>query len=251
MKSRVGEESALQAFPEQLLDDGLLVLGLRLTSKQTGNLMEFGKILLEGDSRFNLTAITDPAEIIRRHILDSLAVLLIPEVREARMAVDLGSGNGTPGIPLAVAMPGIQFHLIEASRKKSAFLNQCIDCLGLGNVEVETGRAEVLARSSGRVLADLVVSRAFGPLRVILEVGLPFLRVNGTLVAHKSMGIESEINDSIRACDTLQASFSGAWEYAIPGIDQPRCLVQFKKVGPTPPKFPRKWAAILREGPTS
>lgn len=162
-------------------------------------------MLLEANERFNLTAIRDPAEAWTRHVADSLS--LVPFVAEAgaRAVVDLGSGGGFPGVPLAVAMPDVHFMLVESVGKKARFLQEVVQRLGLPNVTVRQTRAEEVAEFKGglRESFDAVVCRAVGGLASLVELSLPMLRVDGWLLAIKGEKAPEEIVAAERALHEL------------------------------------------------
>ncbi len=163
--------------------------------------------LLEANERFNLTAVRDPAQAWVRHVADSLS--LVPFVAEAgvRHAVDLGSGGGFPGIPLAIAMPDVRFTLVESVGKKARFLQETIDRLGLANAQVSQARAEDLAafRTGVREQLDAVVCRAVGSLATLVELAVPLLKVDGLLLAIKGEKAPEEIAAAERALHELHA----------------------------------------------
>lgn len=164
-------------------------------------------LLFEANRRFNLTRIVEPAEAWMRHIFDSLT--LLPWVMEsgAKRLLDVGSGGGLPGIPLATVLPDVQVTLLETTRKKANFLGETAAALGLGNVRVENGRAETLAhdRDAHREQYDIVTSRAVGRLPTLLEWTVPFVRVGGLVLAIKGEQAEDEVFESRRALHELGA----------------------------------------------
>ena len=162
-------------------------------------------MLLEANERFNLTAIRDPAEAWVRHVADSLS--LVPFLGEtgAREVVDLGSGGGFPGIPLAIVMPDVRFTLVESVGKKARFLQEVVQRLELANVTVLQERAEQVAEFKGglRESFDAVVCRAVGALASLVELSLPLVRVDGWLIAIKGEKAPEEIEGAARALHEL------------------------------------------------
>ena len=163
--------------------------------------------LLEANERFNLTAVRDPEQAWVRHVADSLS--LVPFVAEAgvREAMDLGSGGGFPGIPLAIAMPEVQWTLVESVGKKARFLQETIERLGLANVRVQQARAEDLAafKTGVREQMDAVACRAVGGLASLVELAVPLLKVDGLLLAIKGEKAPEEIAAATRALRELHA----------------------------------------------
>ena len=162
--------------------------------------------LLEANERFNLTAVRDPAEAWVRHVADSLS--LVPFVVEsgAKSIVDLGSGGGFPGIPLAIAMPEVQVLLVDSVGKKVRYLEEVVQRLGLPNVTVRQTRAEELADWKGglRESFDAVVCRAVGGLATLVELALPLVKIDGLLLAIKGEKAPEEIEEAARALKELQ-----------------------------------------------
>ncbi len=160
--------------------------------------------LEEANRRFNLTAITDRESMWVRHIADSLTLLPLLASVQAKRVVDVGSGGGLPGIPLAIAMPEAQVTLVESTGKKVRFLEQTAEALGLSNVTVVQERAETLAhRREYREAFDAAVARAVGKLPVLLELTMGFLRVGGFLFAVKGERAGEEIEQSRQAAHLL------------------------------------------------
>jgi 16S rRNA (guanine527-N7)-methyltransferase len=157
----------------------------------------FVGLLLAGNRRFNLTRVTSPAEVARLHLLDSLAAL--PEIDRMApgQAIDLGSGGGLPGLPLAMARPDWRWTLVDSVGKKATILAEFVDELKLRNVSVIADRAEALGRSPAhRERYDLVTARACAALPVLVELALPLLVIGGSLLAWK--GPLSEADDEVR-----------------------------------------------------
>jgi 16S rRNA (guanine527-N7)-methyltransferase len=162
--------------------------------------------LLEANERFNLTAVRDPAETWVRHAADSLS--LIPFVAEAgaKSIVDLGTGGGFPGIPLAIAMPDVQVLLVDSVGKKVRYLQEVVQRLDLRNATVRQARAEELAEWKGglRESFDAVVCRAVGSLATLVELSLPLVKIDGLLLAIKGEKAPDEIVEAARALKELQ-----------------------------------------------
>lgn len=194
------------------LDEGLVELGF--DPVLAGPLLEYLSLLDRWGRAMNLTAVRDPVEMVRLHLLDSLAVL--PWVRGP--VADVGSGAGLPGIPLAIALPGVRFTLIEAIGKKAAFQRQSVAELGLGNVEVVQARAENYRPQSGFAT---VTSRAFAALPDFVRVAGHLCAPEGRLLAMKGRRPDEEI-----------AALPPGWtavtmhETHVPGLEAERTLVE-------------------------
>jgi 16S rRNA (guanine527-N7)-methyltransferase len=201
------------------LADGADALGIPLEAAQVHALMNFVALLREWNQRFNLTSITEPMEIVSKHLLDSLAVL--PQLRGLCIA-DVGSGAGFPGLPLAVANPDRRFVLIESTAKKARFLRHAIETLDLPNAEVVQGRAESYKPEA---LFDSVLSRALGSLAEFVRVAGHLAGQGGRLLAMKGRVPEREIAALPRGWKTLAVH-----PIRVPGLDAERCLVEIGRV---------------------
>lgn len=168
-------------------------------------------LLLDANNAFNLTAIRDPAEAWTRHILDSLTLIpILAELPENSCVIDVGSGGGLPGIPLAITMPSLRFTLLEATGKKAAFLSDLRTPLALANVEVLNQRAESAAhmhKAGGhREKYRAAIARAVGPLAVIAELTAGFVEVGGIVALIKGEKAEQELEEGAKACEMLGVS---------------------------------------------
>ena len=219
--------------------------GVNLSSAQVDQFAAYSRLLLDWNERVNLTAITDPAEVIVKHFLDSLACLslLLPAHQADRPVrlLDVGSGAGFPGLALKLARPEIVLTLLDSVGKKTAFLDHAASELGLADVEVLTGRAEeVGVHPRYRETFDVVTSRAVAELAVLVELCLPCLRVGGLMIAQKKAGIEDELRAAGRAVQVLGGRLRPVIEYELPGAPDPRWLIAIEKVAPTSARYPRR-----------
>ena len=165
----------------------------------------FLELLLAANARFNLTAITDPAEAWMKHVFDSLTLMPCLEAAEANLVIDVGSGGGLPGVPLAIAEPAVRFVLLEATGKKAEFLRQAVEVLALENAEVVNERAETIGqdRQHHREHYDAVIARAVGKLAVVLELTVSLARVGGHVLTIKGAQAGKEIEEAGRALRVL------------------------------------------------
>lgn len=195
--------------------------------------------LLEA-SPVSLSSVTDPATARSVHVADSLSGMVLPEVREAEQALDLGSGGGFPGLPLAVALPGTEYTLIDSVGRKVGFIEEAIEALGLGNAVALKTRSEDLARKDGRESFDLVTARAVAPLDALAELASPLLRPGGYLVAWKG-DREPEGEAALERIAGRTAMRLARIEPVQPySSSRVRHLYVIAKTGPTPDDLPRR-----------
>lgn len=207
-------------------------------------------LLLEHNKQFNLTGIRDRDQAWHRHIIDSLTLLPgLLDLTNDDAVIDVGSGGGLPGIPLAIARPDVPFVLLEGTGKKAKFLQIAIDALGLENVTVLHGRAEEAGQKREyRQQFTMVVCRAVGPMREILEYTLPFLAVGGRMLAMKGPSVESELEEAGDAMEILGAGDLEVIDAYPEGFDQHTVIVSIVKDRPTPDEYPRR-AGVPRNTP--
>lgn len=204
-------------------------------------------LLLAWNAAINLTAIRDPVAAGREHVLDSLAALPILRERGVRRLLDLGSGGGYPGLPLAIALPAERALLVESIGKKAAFLGTAVSALGLGaSVEVAANRAEALAGDRRhREAWPAVVARAVADLAELAELALPLVAVGGVLVAWKRTPIEPEIDRAREVIAALGGGTPAVRSVPVPGLDD-HVLLLVDKLRPTPRTYPRSPAERRR-----
>lgn len=198
------------------------------------------KELIEWNKRFNLTAVTKPEDIRKKHFEDSLLLLsALPLNRES--VLDVGAGAGFPGIPLKIACPEIKLTLLESTSKKVEFLKHIIKVLGLKNAETVWERAEEFVHKN-REKFDLVVARAVAKLNLLCEYCLPLVKVGGKFVAYKQVEVEGEVSGAKNAITVLGGSLKEIKKFPA------RSLVIINKVKITPRLYPRP-AGIAKRKP--
>ena len=225
------------------LVEGAAPLGLALNDAQIERFARFRALLLDWNARVNLTAITDPAEIVRLHFLDSLTCMLaLPADVRARSSrlLDVGSGAGLPGLALAIARPQWRVTSLEATGKKVRFQEAVIAALGLENARVVTGRAEEAGRTpEHRGAYDIVTARALAALPTLLEYCAPFVRVGGLIIAPKKGDLTAEIAAGTRAASLLGAHLLEPIPVTLPVLSDGRVLLVARQQRPCPPQYPR------------
>jgi 16S rRNA (guanine527-N7)-methyltransferase len=184
------------------------------------------------------TTVTDPVRAVREHLADAFVALDLAAVRSAMHLVDLGSGAGVPGLPLALALPQSQMTLVDSLERKGAFLRRAAEITGAQNVDVVVDRAERWVE--GRDRHDAVLVRAVAPLSVLAEYAAPLLRVGGSLVAWKGQPDAEEIADAAAAAGVLGLALDDRLPVSPwPGAHR-RSLYVLRKVAPTPSGYPRR-----------
>lgn len=226
---------------EQLLDAEPLVAEF-LPADFALRTQTYVELLLRANERLNLTRVTDPHEIARLHLLDAVAPIALLDSSGAESAVDLGSGGGMPGIPLAFARPDVRWLLVDSVGKKADVLKEFVRALGLPNVSVIAERAETLGRSPlHRERYDFVAARACAPLPVLAELAMPLLAIDGTLVAWK--GPLTDDDDEVRRGRSALEMLGGELKVvraAGPAVLGGHTIVIASKRRPTPPRYPRR-----------
>ncbi len=219
-------------------------VGAPLTERQITQFLDFREELLAWNARrANLTAITDPQEVEARLFLESLSCAAALPVAAGQRLIDVGSGGGFPGLPLAIAFETLDVTLLEATGRKVRFLEHAVSQLSLTNVSVIHGRAEDLAHEAAhRERYDIAAARALAPLPVLAELCLPFVRTGGVLIAPRGADAASEAAGAARALAALGGSARGIIAPPDPAmpIAAGHCLVVMRKDAPTPPAYPRR-----------
>ena len=223
------------------LADGLAVLGFPLEPFQFQLLERFRSLLLSENLTHNLTRLEGDYDFALRHVVDSLTCLTTGLFEGPGSLVDIGSGAGFPGIPLKIARPELSLTLVEASRKRAAFLSKVISELGLVECEVLAERAENVGRDpSKRGSYELAATRAVASLVVDLEYAVPLLTTGGKLVAMKGPRSAGELESAARAARALGAELWRVTELTLPLTRARRLLAVFVKTSSTPDRYPRR-----------
>ena len=196
-------------------------------------------ILIEWNEKINLTAITEPNEIIKKHFIDSLTIL--PYINENNKVIDIGTGAGFPGIPIKIANSNSEITLLDSLNKRLIFIEEVIKVLELKNIGTIHGRAEDFGKDKKyREQYDIATSRAVAPLNVLSEYLLPFVKVGGCCLCMKGSNIEEEISQSKKSIEILGGKIEKVDKFYLPESDIIRNIIIIKKLKNTPNQYPRK-----------
>ena len=226
---------------EEILTQRAAEAGLSLTDAQIAQFAVYHEMLIDWNTRMNLTALTSPEDVAVKHIIDSLTAYDAALFDGAKTLIDVGTGAGLPGIPLAVAAPHICVTLMDALQKRVRFLTEVTRAMGLTNTVRIHARAEEAARQPAhREHYDIAVSRAVARMPVLLSYTLPLVRVGGTLLALKGRAYAEEAAEGAAAARTLGGGAITARPVRLPGLDDVRAILSVCKERPTPKGYPRR-----------
>ena len=222
------------------LEQGLPELGLELPKEIRDRLCDFGAAMVKQNEVMNLTAITEPAPVAKLHLLDSLTVLCCADLK-GKQIIDVGCGAGFPGVPLAIACPEAKITLLDSLAKRMNWLDTILPQLGVTNARTVTARAEE-AVATRREKFDFATSRAVARLNILLELTAPYVRVGGKVLAMKGAAAREELEEAGNAIKRLGLKLEEVKEFRIDGASH--SVIVLKKVAPTPPQYPRRYAKI-------
>lgn len=227
--------------------EGLQQLHLQLSDTQIEQLLRYRRELLDWNTRINLTAITNPEEVLLKHFLDSLSLLSVYDQPHTKL-LDIGSGAGFPGLVLKIARPQWHVTSLEATGKKITFQNHIIDQLHLDGIETIHSRAEELAHKHAyRAAFDLVTARAVASLPTLLEYCAPYCRVGGEIVLPKKGELAEELAQGKRAAQQVGAILKTDELVKLSGLDDGRRLLVWEQKKACPPQFPRSGAMMAKK----
>ena len=224
----------------------LAKMNISLLKEQYGQFYAYMELLIEWNEKMNLTAITDPKEIILKHFVDSLTIAKY--VEEDKSIIDMGTGAGFPGIPIKIYRKDVKVVLADSLNKRIKFLDEVIDKLKLENVETIHCRAEELGKNKQyREKFDYATSRAVANLSTLSEYLMPFVKLNGKCIFMKTIEVEEELEKAKKAIKTLGGKIEKVDKFEIPESDLGRSIIIVKKEKITPSKFPRKPGTPAKE----
>lgn len=218
---------------------GLPALNLTLSDEIADRLVAFGEAVVRQNEVMNLTAITEPTQVARLHLLDSLSLLSLEDLAGKKM-IDVGCGAGFPGVPVKIACPNLKLTLLDSLGKRMNWLSEILPTLSV-DAECVTARAEEFV-TQRRESYDVATSRAVARLNILLELTAPYVKVGGKVLAMKGSAAKEELAEARNAINKLGLKLERVEEF--PVDDGVHTVLIFKKVAPTPPQYPRRYAKI-------
>ena len=212
--------------------------GIKINDKQLKQFDTYFDYLMEENNKYNLTAIKEKDEVLYKHFLDS--ILPYQTFAENSKVIDIGTGAGFPSIPLAILRNDLKFTLVDSVEKKTNFVFNLADKIGLSNIEVYHARCEDLAKEPKfREQYDYVIARAVAPLTSLLEYCIPFIKVGGKFVAYKGTNYNQELENCKKTIKLLKVHQVQILKYNIKEIETERYCIIFEKEDITDKKYPR------------
>lgn len=205
--------------------------------------------LEEKSKLFNLTAITDPDEVLKKHIVDCLflAAELENWDKGSGKVLDVGSGAGFPSLPVAAALDDYSVTALDSTAKKIGYIKNTADLMGVTDFDAVASRAEDAAKSEMREAYDIVTARAVARLSVLSELCIPFIKVGGYFISMKGAAAEEEVKEAENAIKKLGCKFCKIVPYTISDLPDKRFLVIYKKISSTPALYPRNYSQISKK----
>ena len=223
----------------QIIKENMSKIDIELNNVQIKQFFSYMNLLIEWNKKINLTAIIEPKEIIIKHFVDCGTIFKY--IEEKDNVIDVGTGAGFPGIPIKILNNKINITLVDSLNKRINFLSEVINELELKNVKVIHGRAEDLAQNKEyREKYDKAVSRAVANLSTLSEYDLPFVKINGKMIAMKGFEIEEELGNAKKAIEILGGKIEKVEKFSLIDTENKRSIVLINKLKSTPRQYPRK-----------
>lgn len=223
-------------------------VGLELTEVQYEQFIKYMRLLQEWNEKINLTAITEDEEVVKKHFIDCIKAFKSEPIKNAKTIIDVGTGAGFPGLPIAIMNPNVQVTLLDSLNKRINFLNLVVRELGLKNVKTIHSRAEDGARKPElREKFDIATSRAVANMAVLSEFCMPYVKKGGYFVALKGPSIDEELENGSNAIKILGGELKGRIEVSIEETDLKHNIVEVQKVKACPKTYPRKAGTVNKK----
>jgi len=230
---------------KNFLMKGLDKCRIQIKESDADKLVKYMNTTLKANQDFNLTGNDRPDEFIELNLIDSL--LVSPYIPESSSVIDVGTGCGLPGIPLNIVRDDLDITLLDSLAKRTDFLLSTCEKLDLDNIHVICERAEILGKNEDfREGFDVAIARAVSPLGQLCELCLPLVKEGGYFIAMKGINYTEELEGMEKAVEVLNFSLDRVEEVHLPYTDTSRYFLIFKKNGPCQPKYPRRYARILK-----
>lgn len=226
------------------LKEKLNKINIEINNEQAQRFYNYMNLLIEWNKKINLTAITEPNEVILKHFVDSDTILNY--IENDMKIVDVGTGAGFPGIPLNIINNKPKYTLVDSLNKRINFLNEVIEKLNLENIDTVHSRIEDFAKNN-KESYDIATSRAVASLNILLEYLLPLVKVGGMCICMKGSNVKEEIENSNKALELLGGKIEKVEEIILPDSDMVRNIIIVRKVKNTPNKYPRKAGVASKE----
>lgn len=222
----------------------LAKLGINLTNDQIDKLARFYQLLVTWNEKINLTTIIKEEEVYLKHFYDSLTLIKVIDLRQPLTVLDVGTGAGFPGIVLKIVFPNLKITLLDSLTKRINYLNEIIKELDLHDIETVCSRCEEYTKIN-REKYDLVVARAVSHLKILSEMIIPTVKVNGYFIAMKA-NLNDELEITIPMLKKLNSELKEIKEFSLPIENSKRTLVVIKKNAKTALLYPRKYSEIKK-----
>lgn len=233
---------------QELMKEAAKDVDMDLTDKQYEQFIKYMRLVQEWNQKINLTTITEDEEFIKKHFIDSIKAFKSNELKVAKTLIDVGTGAGFPGLPIAIMNKNIQVTLLDSLNKKINFLDLVVKELDLKNVKTIHSRAEDGAKDKKfREKFDIAVSRAVANMAVLSEFCLPYVKVKGSFIALKGPAVEDELKDCKNAFGVLGGKLKEVIEIDIEDTDLKHNIVVVNKVKECPLSYPRKAGSITKK----
>ena len=204
------------------------ILGVRFSVEQIEQFYKYMNLLIEWNEKMNLTAITEPKEIILKHFIDSITILKY--IDDNSKLVDVGTGAGFPGVPLSIMNPTLKITLVDSLNKRLIFLQEVVKELNLKNIEIVHARAEEFGQNKNyREKFDIATSRAVANLATLSEYLVPLVKIGGKIISMKASNAKEEINDAQKAIEVLGGKIEKIEEFDLPESDIGRTIIIIDK----------------------
>lgn len=231
---------------KELLKSNALKFNVELDDTAINRFNIYAEMLIDWNSKINLTSITEPDEIVLKHFVDSIALMKYIELTDKTNLIDVGTGAGFPGVALLIANPNLNVTLLDGTKKKLNVIESILDEIGL-NARIVHSRAEEAGRNNEyREKFDVVTARAVSNLRNLSEYCLPFVKVGGKFAPLKSISAGEELSEAKRAITTLGGEYCKTEQYIVDGCGE-RAVILVKKISQTSTKYPRNSSQISKK----